>query len=219
MRSPDPRFLTILAVATLLGVFSSLLAYSFQLTTQEANWWLLFTLNISYWYAWAALAPPIFRLSRRFRLDRQSWRKALAVHFAAAALTTLRARDGVGLRAEPPARLADVGVLVHRGAPHLLDIGGLGDDDLLRRSSASSHALHFQRWRGSASCTAARLETSLAEARLQALQRQLHPHFLFNTLHGISALMHLDVDAADRMIALLGDLLRARCNSPRRRSR
>ena len=37
---------------------------------------------------------------------------------------------------------------------------------------------------------------------------QLQPHFLFNTLNAISALMHRDVDAADRMISLLSDLLR-----------
>ncbi len=37
---------------------------------------------------------------------------------------------------------------------------------------------------------------------------QLHPHFLFNTLHSISALVHKDPDAADRMIARLGDFLR-----------
>jgi LytS/YehU family sensor histidine kinase len=37
---------------------------------------------------------------------------------------------------------------------------------------------------------------------------QLNPHFLFNTLHAISALMHQDVEAADRMIARLSDLLR-----------
>jgi two-component system LytT family sensor kinase len=52
------------------------------------------------------------------------------------------------------------------------------------------------------------LETRLAQARLQALQSQLNPHFLFNTLHTISALMHKDVDAADRMIMKLSELLR-----------
>jgi LytS/YehU family sensor histidine kinase len=52
------------------------------------------------------------------------------------------------------------------------------------------------------------LERRLIEARLQALQMQLNPHFLFNTLHAISSLMHKDVDAADRMLIRLGDLLR-----------
>ena len=37
---------------------------------------------------------------------------------------------------------------------------------------------------------------------------QLNPHFLFNTLHAISSLMHKDVDAADRMLTRLSDLLR-----------
>ena len=55
---------------------------------------------------------------------------------------------------------------------------------------------------------AVELEKSLAEARLKSLQMQLNPHFLFNTLHAISALMHKDVDSADRMVAQLSDLLR-----------
>jgi LytS/YehU family sensor histidine kinase len=46
------------------------------------------------------------------------------------------------------------------------------------------------------------------QAELQALKMQLHPHFLFNTLHSISALLHQDVNAADRMIARLGEFLR-----------
>ncbi len=53
-----------------------------------------------------------------------------------------------------------------------------------------------------------RLESELAQARLQALQAQLHPHFLFNAFNSIAALMHRDVDAADRMLSRLGELLR-----------
>ena len=53
-----------------------------------------------------------------------------------------------------------------------------------------------------------RLEAQLEKSRLQALKSQLQPHFLFNTLNSISALMLTDVSAADRMITLLGDLLR-----------
>jgi two-component system, LytTR family, sensor kinase len=40
------------------------------------------------------------------------------------------------------------------------------------------------------------------------LKMQLHPHFLFNTLHSISALMREDVETADQMIARLGEFLR-----------
>jgi sensor histidine kinase YesM len=52
------------------------------------------------------------------------------------------------------------------------------------------------------------LEQQLTKARLQALQMQLNPHFLFNTLNLISATMYEDVKAADNMIANLSDLLR-----------
>jgi two-component system LytT family sensor kinase len=55
---------------------------------------------------------------------------------------------------------------------------------------------------------ASQLEAQLAQSQLQVLQMQLHPHFLFNTLHSISALLRQDIDAADRMIARLGEFLR-----------
>ena len=55
---------------------------------------------------------------------------------------------------------------------------------------------------------ASRLEARRAQAELEALRAQLHPDFLFNTLHAISTLMHRDVEAADRMLADLSDLLR-----------
>ena len=52
------------------------------------------------------------------------------------------------------------------------------------------------------------LEAKLAQAQLQALKMQLNPHFLFNTLNAVSALMHSDPDTADRMLVKLGSLLR-----------
>ena len=56
--------------------------------------------------------------------------------------------------------------------------------------------------------SAAHLETELARAQLHALQLQLQPHFLFNTLHAIGVLNQDDPARATRMIASLGDLLR-----------
>jgi two-component system, LytTR family, sensor kinase len=52
------------------------------------------------------------------------------------------------------------------------------------------------------------LERRLAETRLQLLNMQLQPHFLFNTLNTIAELVHEDAEAADRMITALSDLLR-----------
>src|SRR5262249_52346651 len=66
---------------------------------------------------------------------------------------------------------------------------------------------HARRHRQSA-MEAAELRAQLAEAQLQSLRTQLDPHFLFNTLHSISELVHEDPDAADRMIVNLSELLR-----------
>src|SRR5438067_9373989 len=48
----------------------------------------------------------------------------------------------------------------------------------------------------------------LASAHLQALQAQLQPHFLFNTLNTIAGLVHKSPDKADSVLTMLSDLLR-----------
>ena len=55
---------------------------------------------------------------------------------------------------------------------------------------------------------AVELQASLAEAKLENLRLQLHPHFLFNTLNAISSVMYEDVRKADEMLAKLSDFLR-----------
>lgn len=57
-------------------------------------------------------------------------------------------------------------------------------------------------------------QKALAEARLAHLQGQLRPHFLFNALNTVSALMHVDVHRADHLVATLGDLLRVSLRTP-----
>ena len=71
-------------------------------------------------------------------------------------------------------------------------------------SEAFAHAWESRR-RGIAAATYAR---QLAEARLHVLSAQLQPHFLFNTLHAISALVYDDPARADRLLARLSEMLR-----------
>ena len=73
---------------------------------------------------------------------------------------------------------------------------------------AVHHAVIYYRVSKDRAVRALQLEARLAQAQLQMLRMQLQPHFLFNTLHSISALMHKDVRRADSMIASLSDLLR-----------
>ena len=71
------------------------------------------------------------------------------------------------------------------------------------------YAVEYYRRARERALHAAQLETELSKSQLGILRSQMHPHFLFNTLHSISVLMHRDVDGADEMLSRLGDMLRA----------
>src|SRR5262249_16567355 len=70
------------------------------------------------------------------------------------------------------------------------------------------HAWNYYRLSERQAARTAELAAQLAEARLQALRMQLNPHFLYNTLNSISALMLQDVQAGNQMLVRLGDFLR-----------
>jgi len=76
-----------------------------------------------------------------------------------------------------------------------------------------AHAISYYRKFQSREIRATQLEALLAKAHLQSLKSQLQPHFLFNTMHSVSALMLTDIQAADRMITRLADLLRMNLES------
>jgi two-component system, LytTR family, sensor kinase len=71
-----------------------------------------------------------------------------------------------------------------------------------------AHALSYYRRFRDRQLHSAKLEVQLAKSHLQTLKSHLQPHFLFNTMHSISALMLTDVKAADKMMTRLSDLLR-----------
>jgi LytS/YehU family sensor histidine kinase len=68
--------------------------------------------------------------------------------------------------------------------------------------------IHFYQAAMERQTRAAQLQTQLSHAELENLKSQLHPHFLFNSLHTIGVLMQEDVDAASHLLVSLGDLLR-----------
>jgi len=70
------------------------------------------------------------------------------------------------------------------------------------------HAVEYQRSMRENQLRVSELNNHLMRSRLDVLRNELQPHFLFNALHSISTLMHRNVEAADEMIAQLGDLLR-----------
>ena len=164
-----------------------------------ANWLLLVFTVIPFW---SALTPAIFWLSRRFPIERTTWRLAHIVH--AAALVVVLALDGA------------LGMAIHdyTGTPQLTFWQEMWrysfvDAFFYAGVVAVEHAGHYYRLYLDRRLRASELEAQVSRAQLQALQMQIRPHFLFNALNTISGLVRTDNKAAaTTMLAGLGDLLR-----------
>ena len=178
----------------------------------------LLLLNAAFWMGWAVLSLPIIALSERVRIDRRTWKTAAAIHLAAmvifcavhiALTTSARVNISRHIAAERIQKGLPVTPVVWSAA-YKRSFFEFLDWELLAYAAiaALSHAVFFSHESHRRELRAAQLEKHLVEAQLQTLQRQLQPHFLFNTLHAISALMHRDVESADRMLTRLSDLLR-----------
>jgi LytS/YehU family sensor histidine kinase len=160
-------------------------------------------------YTWAALTPVIFWVSRRWPLDSRSRRGSLLAHVCA--LLVLVPTDmGVYVLLDEALQ----GMTWGPDAPSLsarffklLAWGGPGDILWYAGVVAVAHAMRSHQRFQRGEIFASRLEARLASTRLQVLRTQLQPHFLFNTLHAVSALLHDDPPAAKRMLGRLASLL------------
>jgi signal transduction histidine kinase len=204
------RWPLVLLVATMLSIVSSVLAVQFTISLGKpaTHWRSIVALNFSYWYIWALFTPAIVWLSQHFRLERQSLVRSLVVHVPGVALFSLAHIAVMGAvqwwLAATAGRSLSWWLEVKRSTLQNFDwemmtywaIAGL------------SHAVLYYRESRDRAVRASQLETRLIEAQMATLQQQLQPHFLFNTLHAISTLMHRDVEAADRTLMRLSDLLR-----------
>ena len=204
-------FRIILAVTTALGFFSAFAAFYFvaTFTDKPTPFSLLLALNLGYWYSWAVLTPGILWLTNRFPFDRSTWKLAIPIHIVGVVVaTSLHVVMAVASRM---ATYWVVGESLDTWLHELQEMLILNFDwEMMTYWTivGVATAIKYMHEARARELSAAQLETRLVEARLHTLQRQMQPHFLFNTLNTISALMHRDVDAADAMIARLSDLLR-----------
>jgi two-component system, LytTR family, sensor kinase len=153
-------------------------------------------------YLWAFATLAIFWLARRVPLERGRLVRSAAVHLVAAVVLSL-ARAGfmveLGRRVDWLGPRPFSRVFWGSSSLHLLFYALL----LGIAHAVIYHGRYRERERA-----AEQLARGLTEARLHALKMQLQPHFLFNTLNAISALLPADAKPARRMLARLGDLLR-----------
>jgi len=199
------RLAFIVLVWVLVGLFFSSQIYFYflgtprQMTMPRALAW-----QMSAVFIFAISTPLVLWLARRYRFERQTWPRAVLAHLlAGTALCAAWSAFHIVIDYYFSGSYAN---LRWGNLPRLI-FANL-DKELLVYwiIVVISHAAdYYQRYREG--------ELRASQAQLQALKMQLHPHFLFNALHSISSLVHSDPDAADKMIARLGDFLRLTLDS------
>jgi two-component system LytT family sensor kinase len=195
---------------TLVGLVFAAVSYGVALSQNDPRFGIAaaLKLNLVLFYLWGVFSPFIFRFSRRFRVEfhpltvRNLAVQLVAIDLFAAVhqalllgiLWSITART----RSEP---LSDY-YAKHFGYGFYIDL------IIASLIVLGSHALLYYDDFRAAELEQSSLKTQLAQAQLKALKMQLHPHFLFNTLHSISSLVLEDPQKANSMIARLGDFLR-----------
>jgi two-component system, LytTR family, sensor kinase len=205
------KAILLFGVWTLVGLVFTALRYA-SLTIENMHFALQDALrqNLVQFYLWGALSPLIFRFSHRFPIEFRPLRlRNLLLH-----IPTILLFAGI----HQGMFLAILWFLNPRIDGDLVSIAefyrrffawGI-DQDLIVASLIviAAHAfIYYQDFRAG-EMQRSELKAQLAQAQLQTLKMQLHPHFLFNTLHSISSLVLEDPPRANSMIARLGDFLR-----------
>jgi signal transduction histidine kinase len=202
-------FWTFIAVLTSANRLLDLRGQSFRAPPASAATMLAFVDA----YIWALLTPAIFWLASRFGFEGSARWRRVVVYFVIGVVVALAVASLVALVRDmvlppPPRRRGGGprggGVFI-LGAP---SIWALNDLVIYMGVLAAGIARDFSLRYRAREQEAIRLQAQLAEARLDALRRQLDPHFLFNTLHAVSSLVERDPRGVRRMIARLSEMLR-----------
>jgi two-component system, LytTR family, sensor kinase len=179
----------------------------------HVNWVIVGVIELVYWNVWAACTPLVVALAKRFPLTGQKFASHIAIHtvtsFMMAPLGSVTAyflsRGLLGLLF----RMTDPGAL-RLLSTFTVSVLSMSFTGILTYWLVVGlyQSIHFYQAAMERQTRAAQLETQLSHAELENLKSQLHPHFLFNSLHSIGVLMQEDVDAASHLLVCLGDLLR-----------
>lgn len=151
---------------------------------------------------WTAATPPILALARRFPVERRTWKRSVVVH-TIALLAVLAADGAINMVLSPGAGAQPLTFWQQMWRYSFIDAFFYAGVVLVE------HAGRYYRLYLDRRVRTSELEAQVSRAQLQALQMQIRPHFLFNTLNTISGLVRVDDKAAaTTMLAGLGDLLR-----------
>lgn len=176
------------------------------------------------WYLWALLSMAIWRLVDHYPLERPFIWKRLLVYLVACVTAVLTIQlvglifsqvfpDTFGYHGPPKPPGSRPPPEHETTLAHFLlsivSFKGVFDATIFWLFVSARYALNYSRRLQERYVIEAELKSSLTTARLQALKMQLQPHFLFNTLNAIAALIRQHPRTAETMIGSLSDLLRA----------
>ena len=211
---PWLKWALIFGLWTLIGMaFAGQLYLSRFKVGDPVTWTFAAGRALADWYVFALLSIPAIWLSRRVRLEGKFWRRHLVIHLAASIVFSVSWMLLRALIEHMPSLWGGEGSAFLAAFTHALVATFFFNLLIYWVIASVSHAVTYYLKFQEREFRATELERSLTEAKLHALQMQLNPHFLFNTLHSISSLVHIDPEAADRMIAQLSDLLRQTLDS------
>ncbi len=167
-------------------------------------------------YSWGLLFILVVKFARRFRIDTRNWPRRLPVYLLVGVAFSLLHTTMMALSRQAVFYLAGMGEYDYGILPirYLMEMA-----NYLLFYTVGVTIIHlYDHYRESREreLRTAQLEAQLAQAELQSLQAQIHPHFLFNALNTISSMVYEDARAADTMIARLSDFLRHSINVSRR---
>ena len=209
LSKPYVRFLLIFGVWTIVTLFFSSQAYVLMLNSSRErpiSFWRDLLSQASICYLSAIATPLILWLARRYRIERHNWLRRLLLHL----LFSLGVVSAI-LVVNYPIFMLIMGQSGRITAFGLFRFAYLNLDRWLFIYWVIlmlSHAFNYYNNYRKGELKASELRTQLVQSQLEALKMQVHPHFLFNTLHSISAMLTKDTEGARKMIVRLGDFLR-----------
>lgn len=207
---PWARRLLILAAWTVPAILFAVLSHARLVAVgEESSLWVRLADHLASWYTWAALAPGIVWLGRRYRLDRTPRARNYSIHVLAGLIVAL-VHSAVATFASITLFREPV-TWAHWYETYIRWLAWSSPWSLVIYwiVMAVSYAFDYYGRARDARVRAAELESRFSRAQLDALQQQLQPHFLFNTLNSISVLMQKgDVPASTAMLNRLSELLR-----------
>jgi two-component system, LytTR family, sensor kinase len=214
VNAPSSRklFILIVSCATFLAVLYGARTVFASISQQrQIDWVRQVGFEFVFWYVWAAFTPVVIWFARKFDPRREVTKSVLALIAFGLLIAPLQATVEFSLAYSIDflRHVPESDLLQRRRIFWRLVVLETFTNFIVYALIVCGHYAYdyYQKYRDR-EIRSVELEGRLAQAELQNLKMQLHPHFLFNTLHTISVLMMRDANLANRMLIRLSDLLR-----------